>query len=106
MARITFIQHDSMSQVIEIKSGQTIMEAAVKANVANIDADCGGACSCATCHVHVDEGWTELIGRPSEIEAAMLEFAENVESGSRLACQIKVTDALDGLVLRVPQALA
>ena len=80
------------------------MEAAVKHAVPGIDADCGGACACATCHVYVDAAWEEKTGKPSAMEESMLDFAENVEPNSRLSCQIKVTDDLDGLVVRMPES--
>lgn len=102
MAKITFIQPDGATQVVEAASGVTVMEAAKLNNVPGIDAECGGACACATCHVYVDEAWRETTGKPSEMEEDMLDFAFDVRDESRLACQIKVADALDGLVLRVP----
>ena len=79
------------------------MEGAVKNRIRGIDADCGGACACATCHVYVDEAWREKTGKPSAMEESMLDFAEDVEPNSRLSCQIKVTDALDGLIVRLPE---
>ncbi|MGD9783301.1 MAG: 2Fe-2S iron-sulfur cluster-binding protein [Hyphomicrobiaceae bacterium] len=102
MAKITFIQPDGSSQVVEAKSGQTVMEAAKLADVQGIEAECGGACACATCHVYVDPAWQDKTGKPAETEEDMLDFAFDVREESRLSCQIKVTDALDGLVLRVP----
>lgn len=102
MAKITFIQPDGSSQVIEAKTGVTVMEAAKLNDVPGIEAECGGACACATCHVYVDEDWHEKTGKPSEMEEDMLDFAFDVREASRLSCQIKVTDALDGLVVRVP----
>ena len=78
------------------------MEGAVKNRIRGIDADCGGACACATCHVYVDDNWREKTGKPSAMEESMLDFAESVEPNSRLSCQIKVTDALDGLIVRLP----
>lgn len=102
MAKITFIQPDGSQQVVEAKPGMTVMEAAKLEQVPGIEAECGGACACATCHVYVDDAWRERTGTPSEMEEDMLDFAFDVREGSRLSCQIKVTDALDGLVLRVP----
>jgi 2Fe-2S ferredoxin len=102
MAKITFIQPDGKSQVVEAEAGLTVMEAAKKALVPGIEAECGGACACATCHVYVDAAWTAKVGKPSEMEADMLDFAFDVRDESRLSCQIKVTGAIDGLVLRVP----
>jgi 2Fe-2S ferredoxin len=102
MAKVTYIEHNGTEHVIDVKAGLTVMEGAVKNNLPGIDADCGGACACATCHVYVDAAWTEKVGGPSSMEESMLDFAENVESSSRLSCQIKITDDLDGLVVRLP----
>ncbi len=104
MAKITYIAHDGSSRTLEVKSGLTVMEGAVKNNVPGIDADCGGACACATCHVYVDEAWLEKVGTASAMEESMLDFAEGVKPSSRLSCQIKVTDALDGLVVTTPES--
>ena len=102
MAKITFIQPDGSQQTVDAKNGMTVMEAAKLNNVAGIEAECGGACACATCHVYVDDGWQAKTGKPESMEEDMLDFAFDVREASRLSCQIKVTDALDGLVLRVP----
>lgn len=104
MAKITFIQHDGSEQSYDGKTGLSVMEVAVKNNVPGIDADCGGACACATCHVYVDEAWLAKTGDKTAMEESMLDFAEGVEPNSRLSCQIKVTDALDGLVVRLPES--
>ena len=104
MAKITYIEHDGTEHVVDVKNGLTVMEGAVKNNIPGIDADCGGACACATCHVYVDENFAAETGRPSAMEDSMLDFAENVEPNSRLSCQIKVSDALDGLVVRMPES--
>ena len=103
MPKITFIQPDGREQIIEGQSGATVMETAKKNDVEGIEAECGGACACATCHVYVDEAWRERVGGPSEMEEDMLDFAFDVRPTSRLSCQIKVTEALDGLVVRVPE---
>jgi 2Fe-2S ferredoxin len=104
MAKITFIQHDGSEQSYDGKTGLSVMEVAVKNNVPGIDADCGGACACATCHVYVDAAWLAKTGDKTAMEESMLDFAEGVEPNSRLACQIKVSDALDGLVVRLPES--
>ena len=104
MAKVTYIEHNGAEHVLDVKTGLTVMEAAVKNNVPGIDADCGGACACATCHVYVDAAWQSKTGSKSAMEESMLDFAENVEANSRLACQIKVTDELDGLVVRLPES--
>ena len=104
MARITYILHDGTERVVEAEPGMTVMEAAVKNSIPGITAECGGACACATCHVYVDEAWLSKTGDKSAMEESMLDFAENVEPNSRLSCQIKVSDALDGLVVRLPES--
>jgi ferredoxin, 2Fe-2S len=102
MAKITYIEHDGTEHAIDVKTGLSVMEGAVKNNIPGIDADCGGACACATCHVYVDEAWIDKVGKASAMEESMLDFAENVESNSRLSCQIKVSDEMEGLVVRMP----
>lgn len=102
MAKITFIQPDGTSQIVQATAGQTVMEAAKLENVAGIEAECGGACACATCHVYIADDWREKAGSPSEMEEDMLDFAFDVRAESRLCCQIKVTDELDGLIVQVP----
>jgi 2Fe-2S ferredoxin len=102
MAKITFIQPDGTAQVVEAQPGVTVMEAAKLHEVPGIEAECGGACACATCHVYVDAEWRGKTGSPSEMEEDMLDFAFDVREESRLCCQIKVTPELDGLVVRVP----
>ncbi len=104
MAKVTYIEHDGSEHVIDVKNGLTVMEGAVKNNVPGIDADCGGACACATCHVYVGEGWLEKTGSKSAMEESMLDFAEGVQENSRLSCQIKVTDELDGLTVTMPES--
>ena len=102
MAKVTYVEHDGTEHTIEVKNGMSVMEGAIKNNVPGIDADCGGACACATCHVYVDEAWREKAGKASAMEESMLDFAEAVEPNSRLSCQIRVSDALDGLIVRLP----
>ena len=104
MAKITYIEFDGTSHTVEVRPGLSVMEGAVKNGIPGIDADCGGACACATCHVYVDPAWREQVGGPSAMEESMLDFAEGVETNSRLSCQIKVTDALDGFVVRMPKS--
>ena len=102
MPKITYIEHDGTAHTVDVAEGLSVMEGAVNNSVPGIDADCGGACACATCHVYVDAAWQALTGVRNESEAAMISFANGVESNSRLACQIPVTAALDGLVVRMP----
>ncbi|WP_091736609.1 2Fe-2S iron-sulfur cluster-binding protein [Phenylobacterium immobile] len=104
MANITYVQFDGTEQTVDVKNGLSVMEGAIKNDIEGIDADCGGACACATCHVYVDEAWLEKLGRPNPMEGSMLDFAENREANSRLSCQIKVNDELDGLIVRLPES--
>ena len=103
MPKITYIEHDGKTHTVEAQNGTTVMENAIKNGVPGIVAECGGACSCATCHVHVAEEWMEKVGKPSPMEEDMLDFAFDVRPTSRLSCQIKVTDELDGLVVHTPE---
>ena len=103
MAKITFIQYDGTEHVHDGKTGLSVMEVAVKNNVPGIDADCGGACACATCHVYIEPEWVEKVGARNPMEEDMLDFAFDVRDNSRLSCQIKVSDALDGLRVKVPE---
>jgi 2Fe-2S ferredoxin len=104
MAKITYIEFNGTEHVIDVKPGLTVMEGAVKNNVPGIDADCGGACACATCHVYVDPAWAAKAGERNAMEESMLDFADNVEENSRLSCQIKITEELDGMVVRMPES--
>ena len=104
MAKITYVEYDGTKHVVDLKPGLSLMQVAVTNNVPGINADCGGACACATCHVYVDEAWLERIGVSSAMEQSMLDFAENVGSNSRLSCQVQVSDALDGLIVRLPES--
>ena len=106
MVKLTFVQPDGASQTVEVEPGLTVMEAAKLNDIAGIEAECGGACACATCHVYVDEAWTEIVGKPSPMEEDMLDFGFDVKSNSRLSCQIKVSAELDGLVVRTPERQA
>lgn len=106
MVKITFIDSENNSRTIDAELGSTVMESAIKNDIPGIEAECGGACACATCHVYVDEAWQEKTGAASPMEEDMLDFGYDVRPNSRLSCQIKVTEALDGLVLRVPERQA
>ena len=106
MAKITYVEFNGKEHVVDVKTGLSVMEGAVKNNIPGIDADCGGACACATCHVYVDAAWTEKTGKASSMEESMLDFAAEVEPNSRLSCQIKVSDELDGLVVTTPERQA
>jgi len=102
MATITYIAAGGDTHSIDVADGYSVMEGAVDKRIAGIDGDCGGNCACATCHVYVDPAWIAATGVRSEGEEAMLDLAEDVQPNSRLACQIMVSAALDGLVVRLP----
>lgn len=104
MAKITYIEHDGKEHTIDVANGLSVMEGAIKNSIPGIDADCGGACACATCHVYVDKEWIDKTGTKEDMEQTMLDFAVEVEDTSRLSCQIEVSDELDGLVVRLPQS--
>jgi 2Fe-2S ferredoxin len=106
MAKITYIDVDGNTRTVDGEVGATVMETAIKNAVPGIEAECGGACACSTCHVYVDEAWTAKTGEPSPMEEDMLDFAFDVRPTSRLSCQIKVRDDLDGLVVRTPERQA
>lgn len=103
MPKIKYIAHDGKEFVIDVANGWSVMEGAVKNLIPGIDADCGGACACATCHVFVDAPWAAKIPPKTEMEETMLDFAPESAPNSRLSCQIKVTPELDGLVVRMPK---
>jgi 2Fe-2S ferredoxin len=104
MPKVRYIEHSGKEHDIEVPEGWSIMEGAVKNLVPGIDADCGGACACATCHVYVDPAWASKLTPKEDMEQTMLDFAQDVESNSRLSCQIKVTKALDGIIVRMPKS--
>ena len=105
MPTITFVTPDGDARTVEAQDGASLMDAATKRNIPGILAECGGSCACATCHVLVDEAWMERLKPASDMEQAMLDFSGvEVRPNSRLSCQIFATDALDGLVLRIPEA--
>lgn len=103
MAKITFIEHSGKEHVVDAENGMSVMETAIKNMVPGIDADCGGACACATCHVYLQGDWAEKLAERSEMEEDMLDFAFEVQDSSRLSCQIRVSDDVDGLVVKVPE---
>lgn len=104
MAKITYVEHDGTEHVVDVADGLSIMEGAVNNMIPGIDADCGGACACATCHVYVDEKFMDKIEPKEDMEQTMLDFAPDVKETSRLSCQIKVSDALDGMVVKMPES--
>lgn len=102
MTRVEFVEPDGTVRSIDGREGLTVMEAATRNGVRGIDAECGGACSCATCHVVVDPDWFARVGPPGDDERELLAFARHVAPTSRLSCQIRLTGALDGLRVTVP----
>lgn len=104
MAKVTYISHDGKETTVDVPSGLTVMEGAVTNSIAGIDADCGGACACATCHVYVDPAWLPKLPPRAEMEESMLDFAIDPEPNSRLSCQIRISDDLDGLIVRMPKS--
>ena len=102
--KITFVDTKGSEQVIDAPAGISLMEAAIKNGVQGIEADCGGACSCATCHVFIASAWMDKIPPKEDMEDAMLEFALDLRDESRLSCQILLTAALDGLVVELPSS--
>ncbi|GAB5458368.1 MAG: 2Fe-2S iron-sulfur cluster-binding protein [Henriciella sp.] len=104
MIKITYIDNDGTERSVTAVAGESVMETAVKHSVPGIDADCGGACACATCHVYIDPAFADKVGAPDEMEQSMLDFAKDVKSNSRLSCQIKVSADLDGLMVATPES--
>ena len=106
MTKLTLVAFDRTRFDIEADNGSTVMENAVRNSVPGIEAECGGACACATCHVYVDDAWSERVGPPEPMEEDMLDFAFDVRPTSRLSCQIKIKADLDGLIVHVPERQA
>ncbi len=102
MPKITYIEHKGKSHTLEVANGLTVMEGAVQNNIPGIDADCGGSCACATCHVYVDEKWFDKLPKKEISEEDMLDMAFELKPLSRLSCQLTVSDELDGLVVKMP----
>ena len=103
MPRITYIEHNGTEHTVDVAVGLTVMEGAVQNNVPGIDADCGGACACSTCHAYVNPDWVEKLPAREDMEVDMLDFAYEPNERSRLTCQVKVTPEMDGLVLQLPE---
>lgn len=104
MVKITYIEFDGPSHTVDVATGASVMEGARDNNIPGIEADCGGACACSTCHVYVDPSWVEKLPTMDEMEQDMLDFAYDPNpQRSRLTCQIKVSDALEGLIVQMPE---
>jgi len=106
MAKITYIQHNGKSHQIDVPNELTIMEGAIQNDIPGIDADCGGACACATCHVYLEEEWFNKLPKMDKAEQDMLDVAFEPKKFSRLGCQITVTEELDGMVVKMPSKQA
>ncbi len=104
MPKITFVDYQGKARSVEGTVGDSLMEAANNNDIPGIDADCGGACACATCHIYISEQWLDAVGKPDDLEAEMLEVAEEVKDNSRLACQVPITEKMDGLVVTTPES--
>ena len=104
MPTVVFEKADGSSQEVHIESGTSVMQGAVDNMVDGILGDCGGCCSCATCHCYVADEWKDKVGDPDDVEKDMLEFVIEPQPNSRLSCQIVVTDDLDGLVVKLPES--
>jgi 2Fe-2S ferredoxin len=103
MPKINFVDSDGTNREVETKNGTSVMEAAVQNMIPGIDADCGGACACATCHVYVSDDWMDKLKTKDDMEDSMLDFAEDVQENSRLSCQILMNDQLDGITVTTPE---
>lgn len=103
MTKITYIAFDGTRFEVDAENGSTVMENAIRNSVPGIEAECGGACACATCHVYVDDAWTDVVGPPEAMEEDMLDFAYEVRPASRLSCQIRVRDEIDGMIVSIPE---
>ena len=104
MPKINFVDSDGTNREVETKNGTSVMEAAVQNMIPGIDADCGGACACATCHVYVSNDWMRKLKAKDDMEDSMLDFAEDVQDNSRLSCQIRMNDELDGITVTKPES--
>ena len=102
MPKITYIEHAGKSHSVEVPKELSVMEGAIQNNIPGIDADCGGSCACATCHVYVEEKWFDKLPKKEDAEQDMLDMAFEPQKFSRLACQITIADELDGLVVKMP----
>jgi 2Fe-2S ferredoxin len=103
LPKVTYIEYDGNEHVVDVPVGMSVMKGAIRNNVPGIDAECGGFCSCATCHVHVAAQWRDKTGEAKEVEKSILEYADEVDERSRLSCQILVTEELDGLIVTMPE---
>jgi 2Fe-2S ferredoxin len=103
MPKITYKDKDGNSKIIEVENGLSVMEGAIQNDIPGIDADCGGAMACATCHVYVEEKWFDKLSKAEDAEEDMIDMANEPKKNSRLSCQLIVTDELDGLIVTTPE---
>ena len=106
MPKITYIEHNGKSHVVEVANGLSVMEGAVQNNIPGIDADCGGSCACATCHIYINEKWFDKLPNKENAEEDMLDMAFEPNKFSRLGCQITITEELNGMVVKMPSKQA
>jgi ferredoxin, 2Fe-2S len=104
MPHITLIEHDGTRHSIVAKAGQSLMHAARENDIPGIDGECGGGCSCATCHVFIDKDWLAITGSADGTEQALIEFLDDSDQSSRLSCQVEIVDEMDGLIVRIPES--
>lgn len=104
MPKVTYVQPSGESITIELNEGMTVMQGAINNDVKGIDAECGGTCSCGTCHCYIDEQWSAVVAAPGEHETEMLDCVANLKPSSRLSCQIVVNKNLDGLIVHLPNS--
>lgn len=104
MGRVTYIESNGERHQVNLENGQSIMQGALDNLIEGILGECGGCCSCATCHCYVDDAWLEKVGAPDDMEKDMLDSVVDPQSSSRLSCQIQMSDDLDGLVVRLPES--
>ncbi|MCP5180497.1 MAG: 2Fe-2S iron-sulfur cluster binding domain-containing protein [Pseudomonadales bacterium] len=102
MPKIVYVEHNGTAHEVDVAVGESLMQAAVNHAIPGIDGDCGGLCACGTCHVYVPAAFAALTGTPDELEQGMLEFAFDTNETSRLSCQIKATEAMEGMRLQLP----
>jgi 2Fe-2S ferredoxin len=103
MGNITFIEHNGNHHSVDIEVGKSLMKIAIENGVPGIDADCGGQCACGTCHVIIGNKWFNNTGNITEEETLILDMAPEKADTSRLSCQISTTEAMDGMLVRLPE---